>query len=86
MVYEVDFTAGAARQLRKLPESIRNRLAPHLSALTENPRPAGSKKLKGEEGFRIRVEDYRILYEIHDDVSRVLIVKVGHRREVYRPR
>ena len=86
MVYQVNFTAGAARQLRKLPESIRHRLAPHLSALAENPRPAGSKKLKGEEGFRIRVGDYRILYELDDEASRVLVVRVGHRREVYRQR
>jgi len=85
VVYQVDFTAGAARQLRKLPENIRNRLAPHVSALAENPRPAGSKKLKGE-GFRIRVGDYRILYEIDDEASRVLVVRVGHRREVYRQR
>ena len=84
MTYRLDFTAGAARQLRKLPESIRDRLAPHLSALADSPRPAGAKKLKGEEGYRIRVGDYRILYEIQDNASRVLIVQVGHRREVYR--
>ena len=86
MAYRVDFTAAAARQLRKLPESIRNRLVPHLNALADNPRPAGAKKLKGEEGYRIRVGDYRILYEIQDEASRVLVVKVGHRREVYRGR
>ena len=86
MSYRVDFTAGAARQLRKLPKEVRDRLASHLSALAYNPRPAGSKKLKGEEGYRIRVGDYRILYEIHDAALWVLIVSVGHRREVYRER
>lgn len=86
MSYRVDFTAGAARQLRKLPKDVRDRLAPHLNDLATNPRPAGAKKLKGTEGFRIRVGDYRVLYEIHDTASRVLIVKVGHRREAYRRR
>ena len=84
MTYRLDFTAGAARQLRKLPESIRDRLAPHLSAVADNPRPAGAKKLKSTDGYRIRVGDYRILYEIHDADAQVLIVNVGHRREVYR--
>ena len=84
MTYRLDFTAGAARQLRKLPESIRDRLAPHWSAVADNPRPAGAKKLKGTDGYRIRVGDYRILYEIHDADAQVLIVNVGHRGEVYR--
>ena len=86
MPYHIDFTAGAARQLRKLPENIRDRLAPHLNDLAKDPRLAGAKKLKGAAGYRIRVGDYRILYEIQDSASRVLIVTVGHRREVYRGR
>ena len=84
MAHHVDFSVGAIRQFRKLPESIRTRLAPHIQALAGNPRPAGSKKLMGAEGYRLRVDDNRILYEIHDDTSSVLIVQAGHRREVYR--
>lgn len=84
MTYRVDFTAAAARQLKRVPESVRARLAPHINALADNPHPAGSKRLKGTNGYRLRVGDYRILYEIHDELLLVLIVRVGHRREVYR--
>jgi mRNA interferase RelE/StbE len=48
------------------------------------PRPPGCKKLRGENAWRIRVGDYRIIYEIHDQISQVIVVTVGHRREVYR--
>jgi len=86
VAYAVDFASGAARQFRNLSEDIQNRLEPRINALADNPRPAGAKKLKGTEGYRLRVGDYRILYEIQDDTARVLIVTIGHRREVYRGR
>lgn len=84
MAYRLDFTAAAARELRKLPTSIQAWLTPHLSNLVIAPRPPGSKKLKGTDGYRLRVGDYRILYEIQEAASRVLIVKVAHRKEAYR--
>ncbi|MBI4441779.1 MAG: type II toxin-antitoxin system RelE/ParE family toxin [Acidobacteria bacterium] len=84
MAYRLEFTAGAARQFRKLSKQVQARLAPQINALVNSPRPAGSKKLKGTEGCRLRVGDYRVLYEIQDNASRILIVSVGHRREVYR--
>jgi mRNA interferase RelE/StbE len=80
----IEFTAGAARQIQRLPENIRARLGPHISGLADNSHPRGSKKLAGTEGYRLRVGDYRVLYEIDNDASRVLIVRVAHRREVYR--
>ena len=83
MAYRIDFTAGAARQFRKLPKDIQARLAPRITALADNPRPVGAKKLKGTEGYRLRVGNYRVLYEIKDTASLVRIVSVGHRREVY---
>jgi len=84
VAYRLDFTPAAARELRKLPTSIQARLAPHISNLSDGPRPPGSKKLKGTDGYRLRVGDYRILYEIQQAASRVLIVKVAHRKEAYR--
>lgn len=84
MAYRVDFTAAAARELREYPASIQARLAPHINNLSSDPRPHGSKKLKGTQGYRLRVGDYRILYEIQQAASRVLIVKVAHRKEAYR--
>jgi mRNA interferase RelE/StbE len=84
--YRLNFTPGADRQFRKLPKQVQARLSPHLDALTQNPRPPGVEKLTGEEGYRLCVRDYRVLYEIHDKIPLVRIVKIGHRRDVYRKR
>ncbi|MGA0557011.1 type II toxin-antitoxin system RelE family toxin [Larkinella sp. VNQ87] len=54
-----------------------------IKALADNPRPFGCKKLKGRKGYRIRVGDYRVVYEINDGILVVLIIDVGHRREIY---
>ena len=73
------------RDLKKLPEQVRQRLQPHIESLATDPRPPGVVKLEGtENGYRIRIGDYRVLYEIHDAVLRVAVVKVGHRRDIYR--
>jgi mRNA interferase RelE/StbE len=83
-IYLVEYTPAAARQIRKLNKIIQARLKSKIAMLSENPRPHGSKKLKSfEKSYRIRVGDYRVIYEIHDDVLLVLIMKVGPRREVY---
>jgi mRNA interferase RelE/StbE len=72
---------------RKLSAAVRASLAPKIDLLARNPRPSGTKKLVGEKnGWRLRVGDYRILYEIRDSDYRVLIVIIGHRRDVYRRR
>lgn len=87
MAYRLEFTPTADRQFRKLPAQLRARLKPHIDALAQNPRPSGIKKLGGENNvYRLRVGDYRILYEVRDEVLLVLVVKVGHRREIYRKR
>jgi mRNA interferase RelE/StbE len=85
MDYEVLFQPSAARQIRKLPADVRRRVVLAAEALGVDPRPMGCQRLKGSESiWRIRVGDYRILYEIRDQVLTVLVVRVGHRREVYR--
>jgi mRNA interferase RelE/StbE len=86
VAYRLEFTPGADRQFRKLPKQIQARLRPHIDALAQNPRPPGVEKLTGEEGYRLRVGDSRILYEVHDKILLVLVVKIGHRRDVYRKR
>jgi mRNA interferase RelE/StbE len=84
-MYHLEFSSRAARAFRNLPADIQRRLDPAILALAENPRPPGCVKLSGEESlWRIRVGDYRIVYQIRDDVLLVLVVKVGHRREIYR--
>lgn len=70
--------------MRKLDRQIQRRIAPVINALSHNPRPTNSRKLVGKESYRIRVGDYRILYDIEDDVLVILVVKIAHRREVYR--
>ncbi|WP_026529526.1 type II toxin-antitoxin system RelE family toxin [Haematomicrobium sanguinis] len=84
MKYRVEFTAAAAKQLRKLDAGIRRRIESSLGKLRDNPRPAGVKKLSGaDNSWRIRIGDYRVIYEIHDEVITVLVLRVAHRREVY---
>jgi len=85
--YEVRLTLSAQRQLRKLPADVLARLRPVLRALAEDPRPSGVTKLSNEDNaWRVRMGDYRIIYEIHDKVLLVLVVDVDHRRDVYRKR
>lgn len=80
----VRFSSRAAREFRKLPHEVQARLRPHIDVLAENPRPVGYKKLVDEpNAYRIRVGDYRVIYEIHDTVLLVVVVRVAHRREAY---
>ncbi len=84
MAYQVEFAPLARRQIRKLPRDIQGRILERVEGLATDPRPPGVKKLADDEDFyRIRVGDYRVVYQIHDRKLIVLIVKVGHRREVY---
>jgi mRNA interferase RelE/StbE len=82
--YSLLIKASAAKELEATPKRDRERLAARIKSLTATPRPPGSEKLCGEEKYRIRQGDYLILYLIEDANSTVTIVKIGHRREVYR--
>jgi len=83
--YRIEFSHRAAKAYRVLPEDMRRRIEPKIDALAENPRPHGARKIEGQEtAFRVRVGDYRIVYEVHDRVLIVMVMIVGHRREVYR--
>jgi mRNA interferase RelE/StbE len=82
--YRLEFTDAARRQLRKLPRQAAQRLRPVIDALADDPRPAGARALQGQPGvLRVRVGDYRILYTVEDDRLVVLVIRIGHRREVY---
>ena len=74
---------AAARQLAKLDRPVRKRVGDAIAELGNEPRPAGSKKLVGVDAWRIRVGDWRVIYQIQDDRLIVLVVRVGHRRDVY---
>ncbi len=85
MTYQIELTRGALKQLKKLPTDIRERIDLKIQELAVNPRLDNVKKLEGELSlYRIRVGDYRVIYQIQDDVLLVIVVKVKHRREVYR--
>lgn len=85
MSYQVVFTRRAFRDMSALPQSDRARLAKRIDALAGDPRPHGARKLEDMEGlYRLRVGDYRVLYTIEDDVITVTVVRIGHRRDIYR--
>ena len=84
MSYQVILPKSVQKELNRLPDDIAGRILDALSELKEQPRPPGCKKLRGESAWRIRIGDHRVIYEIHDKVLQIIIVTVGHRRDVYR--
>ena len=87
MSHRVEVAPAALRQFRKLDAAARRRIQAAIELLAEQPRPSGAKTHVGGDGeWRVRTGDFRIVYEIHDDVLLILVVAVGHRRDIYRPR
>jgi len=85
MTYTVEIKPAAKRQIKKLPLTIQAQIIQTLAELELDPRPINVRKLSGEENaYRVRVGDYRIVYEIYDQVLVVVVVKVGNRRDIYR--
>ncbi|MDR2473157.1 MAG: type II toxin-antitoxin system RelE/ParE family toxin [Tannerella sp.] len=84
-MYSVRIKKKAQKQLMDLPLSIAGRIAVIIDGLAENPRPSGSKKLQGYNNvYRIREADYRIIYRIENEILTVEIIKIGHRKDIYR--
>jgi mRNA interferase RelE/StbE len=84
MIYEVALTPAAARQLRKFDPQVRRRLQAAIELLATEPRPPAATRLVGGNGeWRVRTGDYRIVYEVVDERLLVLVLSVGHRREIY---
>jgi mRNA interferase RelE/StbE len=82
--YRVAYTPTSAKELEHLSKKNRQRVIEAVHGLADNPRPMGCKKLKGRGDFyRIRVGDYRVVYNVFDDVVTVLVVRVRHRRDAY---
>ena len=82
--YKVELKRSAAKEIEKLPQKVLHRIIEKIQLLSTDPRPHGCKKLSGEEKYRIRIGEYRVLYEIVDDRLIVYVVKVSHRKDVYR--
>ncbi|NJL57653.1 type II toxin-antitoxin system RelE/ParE family toxin [bacterium] len=83
--YRIEFLKTAQKELRKLPQEMQQRIAVKIDSLLLDPYPPDSKKLKNGNGrFRIRAGDYRIIYCLEDEQLVILVIKIGHRRDVYR--
>ena len=82
--YKVHFKASAEKDFITIPKKDVKRILKRIDALAEDPRPWGCEKLTGQERYRLRQGRYRIVYSIQDDELTVWVVKVGHRKEIYR--
>ena len=86
-LYQIEFTKSASKEFKKLPKNIKEKAIEALNFLSQNPRSdfLKTKKMKGPESlYRIRVGDYRLVYEIVNKKLIIIIVKIGHRKDIYR--
>lgn len=84
-MYEILFKRSAIKALQKLQSNLQQRIFHEISALANNPRPIGCIQLHGDHNqYRIRCGDYRVIYEIQDAQLVIIVIKVGHRREIYK--
>ena len=83
-MYRLEVSHTAHRQIRRLPTQTQERVNSAITRLAENPRPPGAKKLTARDGYRVRVGDYRILYQVDDGAKVVIIYRVMSRGDVYR--
>lgn len=85
MSYQIEIKRSAAKALKKIPKADRARIVEKIDSFAENLPNPETTKMKGDNPFhRVRVGDYRIVYEIKDDVLVILIVKIGHRKDIYK--
>ncbi len=85
MTYDIEFSRFAAREFKKLPEPVQERLELRLQKLCKQPRPPDVKKMAGAKNlYRVREGDYRLVYEIRDRALLIVVVRVGHRQNIYR--
>jgi len=83
-LYKLSFKRSVHKDFLSIPKKDLRRILTRIKSLSENPRPAGSEKLTNEEKYRLRQGRYRIVYSIQDDELTVWVVKVSHRKDVYR--
>ncbi|NUO79534.1 type II toxin-antitoxin system RelE/ParE family toxin [candidate division KSB1 bacterium] len=83
MSYQIEILPRAQKELAALPQQTYSRVRDAIRNLALSPRPAGCKKLVGREGWRIRIGSFRVIYEIDDKAQKLIVMHVGHRRDVY---
>lgn len=82
--FNIRFKESVAKDLRQLPVKDIKRILKRIDTLIDEPRPTGCEKLSAQERYRMRQGNYRIIYEIHDEEQIIIVIKIGHRREVYK--
>jgi len=82
--YKIEIKESAVKELNSIPKKDLKKIVQKIRSLSDNPRPNGCVKLSGRERYRIRQGDYRILYSIENEILVVYVMKIGHRKEVYR--
>lgn len=83
MAYKVSLTKAAIKALENINEPYYSKIKTAIYNLADNPKPQGYKKLKGRDGYRIRVSEYRVIYDIYDDILLVDVINLGHRKDIY---
>lgn len=83
-LYKINFNKKSKKKLDKMSDAIIMPIIEAIEDLAENPRPQGCKKLKGRSGYRIRVGNYRIIYEIFDEILLIDVIDLGHRKDIYK--
>ena len=83
MAYSLTFAKGVLKDLVEIDEPFYSKIKAAIQALSENPRPFGYRKLKGRDGYRVRVGNYRVIYDITDALLIVMVIEVGNRKDVY---
>jgi mRNA interferase RelE/StbE len=82
--YTIEFRPAAFKEFRKIDRAVQPRIHGAIAMLAQDPRPPASRPLRGRDAYRLRVGDYRILYTIEDRILLIVIVTIGHRRDVYK--
>ncbi len=83
MAYSLSFSRQALKNLEKVNEPYYSNIKTAISNLTQDPRPQGCKKLKGRDGYRIRIANYRVIYDVFDSELIVDVITLGHRKDIY---
>ncbi|HOH37874.1 MAG TPA: type II toxin-antitoxin system RelE/ParE family toxin [Spirochaetota bacterium] len=83
-MYFIEITPSAARDYKKIPHAELTKINKLINSLSQNPRPSGSKKLENRNAYRVRSGNYRIIYEISDKILTVCVIRIRHRKEVYK--
>lgn len=84
MTYEIEFAKSASKELAKLPRPTAVRISKAVSALSLSPRNGSVRPMVGSKSWRLRVGDYRVIYDVHDKIKIISVLRIRHRREVYR--